>query len=239
MIDGALSPFLIQESNTLKGDAKQAHDQCRVVHALALSLARVSLAQANKILEQMTDAPTNHIGENTSEAMEWLANYLANQGAIEDEDVWMDPIFHTALERWPVSAVSDQIPQLSAPNAVTQTPARSHGGYGAQEVISDMNDPQIAFELIDRDSGNVHRTAMPGKPLVLDSWEERECLVRQVRLCVKCGGRMRNGIAMDQTYNAGSPDFPGDTAGFTESPGGPGRIINVLKCEACGYSVSS
>ena len=57
-------------------------------------------------------------------------------------------------------------------------------------------------------------------------------------LCPKCGGSMADGIAIQQTYTAGMPDFPGDTDGGTMSPGGPGVIIPVHKCSACGWSLS-
>ena len=56
--------------------------------------------------------------------------------------------------------------------------------------------------------------------------------------CRKCGGPMRPGIAIGQTYTAGSPDFPGDKSASTFSAGGPGVVIEALKCEACGWSVT-
>jgi hypothetical protein len=60
-----------------------------------------------------------------------------------------------------------------------------------------------------------------------------------VKACKKCGGAMRLGQAIAQTFSAGSPDFPGDTVGMTVSPGGPGKLVPCLKCEACGWSVSA
>lgn len=48
---------------------------------------------------------------------------------------------------------------------------------------------------------------------------------------------MRPGIAMSQTYIGGTPDFPGDTAPVTLSPGGPGVVISVRKCPECGHSL--
>lgn len=53
----------------------------------------------------------------------------------------------------------------------------------------------------------------------------------------KCGGDMRRGIAMQSTQRA-LPDFASDTAPVTISEGGPGRLIPVLKCLYCGWSVS-
>ena len=57
-----------------------------------------------------------------------------------------------------------------------------------------------------------------------------------LRLCKRCGGIMRPGIAMGQTWSAGIPDFPGQDTCITMSPGGPGRVIGCMKCEACGWS---
>lgn len=57
-----------------------------------------------------------------------------------------------------------------------------------------------------------------------------------LRLCKRCGGIMRPGIAMGQTWSAGVPDFPGQDTCITMSPGGPGRVIDCMKCEACGWS---
>lgn len=57
--------------------------------------------------------------------------------------------------------------------------------------------------------------------------------------CRKCGGAMRPGVAIEQTYSAGAPDFPGDTHGVTMSPAGPGQLIDCSKCEACGWSVTA
>lgn len=56
--------------------------------------------------------------------------------------------------------------------------------------------------------------------------------------CRKCGGAMRPSKAMGQTFSAGLPDFPGDKVGTTISPAGPGKLIDCLKCESCGWSVS-
>ena len=48
---------------------------------------------------------------------------------------------------------------------------------------------------------------------------------------------MRPGVAIAQTYT-GSEDFPGGDV-VTMSPGGPGRMIECMKCDTCGHSVSS
>lgn len=48
---------------------------------------------------------------------------------------------------------------------------------------------------------------------------------------------MKRGIAMQQTLTAGMPDFPGDSVGITLSPGGPGKVVSVMKCVKCGWSV--
>lgn len=57
-------------------------------------------------------------------------------------------------------------------------------------------------------------------------------------LCRKCGGKMKPGIATGQTY-VWSTDFPGDTGfevGCTINYGGPGKLIECIKCEDCGHS---
>ncbi|MDO4795555.1 MAG: hypothetical protein Q4A28_06395 [Brachymonas sp.] len=60
--------------------------------------------------------------------------------------------------------------------------------------------------------------------------------------CKRCGASMRHGIAIEQTYTAGEPDFPSDrgdpNAIVTLSPGGPGKLIECLKCPQCGWSVT-
>lgn len=56
--------------------------------------------------------------------------------------------------------------------------------------------------------------------------------------CKRCGGTMQAGIAIEQTY-AGIPDFPGDGHVCTVSPAGPGRVIDCMKCENCGWSVTN
>lgn len=57
------------------------------------------------------------------------------------------------------------------------------------------------------------------------------------RFCPRCGAPMRPGIAMGQTVT-GSPDF-GTEPGCTLSPGGPGEIIQCMKCMACGHSITT
>ena len=49
--------------------------------------------------------------------------------------------------------------------------------------------------------------------------------------------QMKPGKAIEQTWVCGIPDFPGQTVGVTMSPGGPGKLIDVMKCPECGYSV--
>ena len=56
--------------------------------------------------------------------------------------------------------------------------------------------------------------------------------------CRKCGGTMQPGIAMGQTFTAGIPDdLGGDVQ--TMSAGGPGALIDCMKCSACGWSVTA
>lgn len=49
---------------------------------------------------------------------------------------------------------------------------------------------------------------------------------------------MQPGIATGQTYTAGTPDFPGDKEAVTFSAGGPGVVVEVMKCSQCGWSVT-
>lgn len=56
--------------------------------------------------------------------------------------------------------------------------------------------------------------------------------------CRKCGGPMVPGIATGQTFTPGTPDFPGDKTACTVSAGGPGVLIDCMKCETCGWSVT-
>jgi hypothetical protein len=49
---------------------------------------------------------------------------------------------------------------------------------------------------------------------------------------------MQYGIAIEQTYVGGMPDFAGDRHSSTFSAGGTGKVINCLKCPKCGRSVT-
>lgn len=57
--------------------------------------------------------------------------------------------------------------------------------------------------------------------------------------CRKCGGDMVEGMALEQTFTAGTPDFPGDKEAVTFSAGGPGKMVPCHKCILCGWSVSA
>lgn len=83
-------------------DAAQAHDQCRAVVHMALSLAEVHVARA-AILAGFPDAPVEIIGESSAATMEYLGDLLSNMDAVEDGDEWLDPIFEAAQARWPTA----------------------------------------------------------------------------------------------------------------------------------------
>lgn len=51
------------------------------------------------------------------------------------------------------------------------------------------------------------------------------------RMCRKCGGAMKPGIATEQTTSISDEG--------TCSTGGPGRVIDCMKCSACGWSVTA
>lgn len=53
--------------------------------------------------------------------------------------------------------------------------------------------------------------------------------------CKKCGGEMGPGEAMQNTLR-GVPDFA-DGQAVTMSYGGPGKLVDCLKCKECGWSV--
>lgn len=56
--------------------------------------------------------------------------------------------------------------------------------------------------------------------------------------CKKCAGEMCKGVAMGQTIKGGIPDFIGQKEVVTYSAGGPGKIIDCLKCASCGWSTT-
>lgn len=56
--------------------------------------------------------------------------------------------------------------------------------------------------------------------------------------CKKCGSEMRLGQALAQTLT-GVSDFPGDRHCVTMSVGGPGALVDCMKCVACGWSVTA
>ena len=58
-----------------------------------------------------------------------------------------------------------------------------------------------------------------------------------IQECKKCNTPMKEGIAIQQTYTKGSPDFIGGDI-VTMSPGGAGKLIPCLKCPKCGYSIT-
>ena len=54
--------------------------------------------------------------------------------------------------------------------------------------------------------------------------------------CKKCGGDMKVGKALQQTYTGSPDDLGGDVV--TMSAGGSGVLVECLKCVACGWSIS-
>lgn len=72
----------------------------------------------------------------------------------------------------------------------------------------------------------------PGEDLAMPSHINRR------PTCRHCFAKLYPGVAIGQTYKQGLPDFPGDSRGQTLHTGGPGKLIDVLKCPQCGYSVT-
>lgn len=58
--------------------------------------------------------------------------------------------------------------------------------------------------------------------------------IADVARCAKCNTPMQPGIAIEQTFT-GSPEFQ-SSAVVTMSPGGPGKLVECLKCPHCGWS---
>lgn len=55
------------------------------------------------------------------------------------------------------------------------------------------------------------------------------------RLKARCAHEMESGLALENTMT-GVPDFPdGDVV--TVSYGGPGKLVECMKCVKCGYTV--
>lgn len=54
--------------------------------------------------------------------------------------------------------------------------------------------------------------------------------------CIRCQVPLVSGKALENTL-VGYPDFLGDSDVCTVSPGGPGKLIECLKCPKCGYSI--
>lgn len=61
--------------------------------------------------------------------------------------------------------------------------------------------------------------------------------MKRFQPCLKCGGEMILGIAIQNTL-VGVPDFVGDPQVCTVHPGGTGKLVECLKCELCGWSVT-
>ena len=60
-----------------------------------------------------------------------------------------------------------------------------------------------------------------------------------MRKCHRCDVEMTSGVAIEQTYVGGSPDFLGDAHAVTLSAGGPGRLVPCWKCPSCGFSMTA
>lgn len=116
----------------------------------------------------------------------------------------------------------------------------------ARQMRARMNRQTEELEAANKRANALAAVLIELRDIVTHEHESKETFIARVRavlgkdpdlrLCKRCGGIMRPGIAMGQTWNAGIPDFPGQDACITMSPGGPGRVIDCMKCEACGWS---
>lgn len=88
----------------------------------------------------------------------------------------------------------------------------------------------VIFDWMERRSiyqdAQVKEAHAAARHLLAQAWEQR---------CPRCGGAMKRGKALVSTVT-GSPDFPGGEV-VTLSAGGPGRLVDCLKCAECGHSV--
>jgi len=111
-IDALASPgaVAVPEAPHLTGDAKLAHDQCCAVVHLANALAEVY--QANALILAAGQGPVEIIGQASAEVMEVVGDILNSTDAMDEDDLWLDPIYDAAQERWPVvRAVAAPAPQ--------------------------------------------------------------------------------------------------------------------------------
>lgn len=116
----------------------------------------------------------------------------------------------------------------------------------ARQMRARMNRQAEELEAANKRANALAAVLIELRDTVTHEHENKEAFIARVRailgkdpdlrLCKRCGGIMRQGIAMGQTWSAGIPDFPGQDACITMSPGGPGRVIDCMKCEACGWS---
>ena len=116
----------------------------------------------------------------------------------------------------------------------------------ARQMRARMNRQTEELESANKRANALAAVLIELRETVTHEHESKEAFIARVRailgkdpdlrLCKRCGGIMRQGIAMGQTWSAGIPDFPGQDTCITMSPGGPGRVIDCMKCEACGWS---
>ncbi len=116
----------------------------------------------------------------------------------------------------------------------------------ARQMRARMNRQTEELEAATKRANAMAAVLIELRDIVTHEHESKEAFVARVRailgkdpdlrLCKRCGGIMRPGIAMGQTWSAGIPDFPGQDTCITMAPGGPGRVIDCMKCEACGWS---
>jgi hypothetical protein len=113
--------------------------------------------------------------------------------------------------------------------AVLHAVASDEGKLELKELMPKMMDLQAENSVLKHDlqCGNE----------ALAWWRQQAKWLRSaMNKCPECDVTMVAGQAIQQTWTAGAPDFPGDDRGITMSPGGPGKMIDCLKCPECGYT---
>lgn len=73
------------------------------------------------------------------------------------------------------------------------------------------------------------------KTLAMNAAQARIAL-KNAGICPNCHSSMQPGVALEQTYG-GTPEWPGADV-VTMSTGGPGKLIDCLKCPICGFSTT-
>lgn len=95
---------------------------------------------------------------------------------------------------------------------------------------------KVLFEIMSKDKKNFDN-------MVQDIGPQRALGIERCTrgLCMHCGGQMRPSMAYQNSMTF-AQDFPGEKTGSrgqTMSRDGVAQLVNCVKCEACGWSVTT